>query len=140
MSDDNNQLASGIELVVGRTDRAVSTELMGALSVNEYGILCRNRQIAISGWSDEMVVNAINYHFGSMEGFKRQMTDAAMNLFGSGWVWLAADTEGRLRIIKEAGGGNPWRHGLIPILGIDCWEHSSPSFLLLVPFNILLPL
>ena len=70
------------------------------------------------------LVNAINYHFGSMEAFKKQMTDAAMNLFGSGWVWLAADTEGRLQIIKEAGGGNPWRHGLTPLLGIDCWEHS----------------
>lgn len=67
---------------------------------------------------------AINYHFGSMEIFKKQMTDAAMNTFGSGWVWLAIDTEGRLQIIKETGGGNPWRRGLTPLLGIDCWEHS----------------
>lgn len=70
------------------------------------------------------LVNAINYHFGSMEAFKRQMTDAAMSVFGSGWVWLAIDDEGRMQIVKEAGGGNPWRRGLIPLLGIDCWEHS----------------
>lgn len=70
------------------------------------------------------LTDAINYHFGSMEAFKRQMTDAAMSVFGSGWVWLAVDTEGRLQIVKEAGGGNPWRRGMTPLLGIDCWEHS----------------
>lgn len=70
------------------------------------------------------LTNAINYHFGGMETFKRQMTDAAMNVFGSGWVWLVADTEGRLLIVTESGGGNPWRRGQRPILGIDCWEHS----------------
>ncbi len=70
------------------------------------------------------LTNAINYHFGSMEVFKKQMIEAAMNVFGSGWVWLVIDTEGRLQIVKEAGGGNPWRRGLTPLLGIDCWEHS----------------
>lgn len=70
------------------------------------------------------LVNAINYHFGSMDAFKRQMTDAAMSFFGSGWVWLVIDNEGRMQIVKEAGGGNPSRRGLIPLLGIDCWEHS----------------
>ena len=70
------------------------------------------------------LVNAINYHFGSMEIFKKQMTDAAMNVFGSGWVWLVIDLEGRMQIVEEPGGGNPWWHGLIPLLGIDCWEHS----------------
>lgn len=72
----------------------------------------------------QRITNAINYHFGNMEIFKKQMVEAAMSIFGSGWVWLAIDTEGRLQIVKEAGGGNPWRRGLTPILGIDCWEHS----------------
>ena len=70
------------------------------------------------------LVNAINYNFGGLEAFKRQMTDAAMSLFGSGWVWLVIDDEGRMQIVKESSGGNPWRRGLTPLLGIDCWEHS----------------
>ena len=70
------------------------------------------------------ITHAINYHFGGMEAFKKQMNEAAMSIFGSGWVWLAMDTEGRLVIVKESGGGNPWRRGMTPILGIDCWEHS----------------
>ena len=72
----------------------------------------------------QRLVNAINFHFGGMDAFKKQMAEASMTLFGSGWVWLAMDTEGRLLILKESGAGNPWRHGLTPILGIDCWEHS----------------
>ncbi|MBQ8342276.1 MAG: MBL fold metallo-hydrolase [Clostridia bacterium] len=52
---------TGIELVFGRTDRAISADLLGALSVNEYGVLCHKGQIAIGGWSDEMVVNATNH-------------------------------------------------------------------------------
>ena len=72
----------------------------------------------------QRLVNAINYHFGSMEIFKRQMIEAAMSVFGSGWVWLTIDPEGRMQIVKEMGGGNPWRHGQVPLLGIDCWEHS----------------
>ena len=70
------------------------------------------------------LANAINYTFSSMEVFKKQMVEAAMSVFGSGWVWLAIDTEGRMQIVKESGGGNPWRRGLTPLLGIDCWEHS----------------
>lgn len=70
------------------------------------------------------LTNAINFHFGSMDIFKKQMTEAAISVFGSGWVWLAMDTEGRLQIVKEMGGGNPWRRGMTPLLGIDCWEHS----------------
>ena len=70
------------------------------------------------------LMHAVNYHFGSMDIFKKQMIDAAMSVFGSGWVWLVVDTEGRLQIVKEMGGGNPWRHGMTPLLGIDCWEHS----------------
>ena len=61
LADSISQGSTGIELLIGRTSRAVSEELLGTLAVNEYGVLCRNRQIAIGGWSDEMVVNAINH-------------------------------------------------------------------------------
>jgi Fe-Mn family superoxide dismutase len=40
-------------------------------------------------------------NFGSAEAFKEQFTKAALGLFGSGWVWLAADKEGKLFILPE---------------------------------------
>lgn len=67
---------------------------------------------------------AIDRDFGSLEALQTQMNRAAAGLFGSGWVWLATDREGRLSILAEPNAGNPIRSGLIPLLGIDVWEHA----------------
>ena len=70
------------------------------------------------------LADAINDAFGSFEEFKTQFTQAAATLFGSGWAWLSQDKEGHLVITKEPNGGNPVRHGLNPLYGIDVWEHA----------------
>lgn len=62
--------------------------------------------------------------FGSTEAFKEQFTKAAISLFGSGWVWLAANHEGKLFILPEANAGNPLTKGFTPLLVIDVWEHA----------------
>ena len=62
--------------------------------------------------------------FGSISHFKQLFQETAIGLFGSGWVWLSKDASGKLYITQEANGGNPVTHGLIPILGIDVWEHA----------------
>lgn len=63
-------------------------------------------------------------NFGSAEEFHAQFTAAALGLFGSGWVWLAADESGKLSIVPESNAGNPLRRGLRPILVVDVWEHA----------------
>ncbi len=70
------------------------------------------------------LATAINEQFGSFETFQQEFTQAGATLFGSGWVWLAKNTEGKLFIEKEANAGNPVTKGLEPILGFDVWEHS----------------
>lgn len=67
---------------------------------------------------------AIRRSFGNFENFKKQMTEAATTLFGSGWAWLAMDKDGKLVIVKEANGSNPVRQGMKPLLGFDVWEHA----------------
>ena len=67
---------------------------------------------------------AINEQFGSFDKFKEEFNAAGVSVFGSGWVWLAKDANGKLSIEKESGGGNPVTKGLTPILGFDVWEHS----------------
>lgn len=62
--------------------------------------------------------------FGSVEAFKEQFKKAATGLFGSGWVWLAQDGDGKLHIIQESNAGNPMRLGLKPLLTLDVWEHA----------------
>ena len=67
---------------------------------------------------------AINAEWGSFAGFRKEFEAAGVSLFGSGWVWLAADASGKLSITKEANAGNPVTKGLKPLLGFDVWEHS----------------
>ena len=62
--------------------------------------------------------------FGSVETFKEKFKQAAADVFGSGWAWLAQDQNGKLHIISESNAGNPIRAGYKPLLTIDVWEHA----------------
>ena len=67
---------------------------------------------------------AIDAEWGSFEAFKAAFNAAGAAIFGSGWVWLQADAEGKLSIGKYSGADNPVAHGLRPILTFDVWEHA----------------
>ena len=70
------------------------------------------------------LAEAIDRQFGSFDSFKEDFQKQGTTLFGSGWVWLSTDKEGNLRITQEANALNPVRHGLIPLLTFDVWEHA----------------
>lgn len=67
---------------------------------------------------------ALTRDFGSIEEFKTRFKKAAIEIFGSGWAWLAQDNGGTLHIIKESNAGNPMRAGYRPLMTIDVWEHA----------------
>lgn len=67
---------------------------------------------------------AIRSQFGSFDDFKRAFVEAGVNLFGSGWVWLSRDNDGRLFITQGPNAENPLSDGLTPILTFDVWEHA----------------
>lgn len=70
------------------------------------------------------LVAAIDAEWGSFDAFKAAFNAAGAAIFGSGWVWLQADAEGKLSIGKYSGADNPVAHGLRPILTFDVWEHA----------------
>ena len=70
------------------------------------------------------LLKAIEKEWGSFDNFKKEFTSAATSLFGSGWVWLAKDKNGKLYILSESNAGNPLTKGYTPLLGIDVWEHA----------------
>jgi len=63
-------------------------------------------------------------HFGSVEAFQEAFTKAATGHFGSGWAWLVRADGDALSIISTANQENPIAHGLVPLLGLDVWEHA----------------
>ena len=67
---------------------------------------------------------AIERDFGSFEKFKEAFVDAGVGLFGSGWVWLSHDDNGKLFITQGANAENPITNGLTPLLTFDVWEHA----------------
>ncbi len=70
------------------------------------------------------MAEAIVRDFGSFEAFKEEFQKAGATLFGSGWVWLSADKDGKLVITQEANAANPIQKGLKPLLTFDVWEHA----------------
>lgn len=70
------------------------------------------------------LLDAINRDFGSFENFQKEFEQKGVSLFGSGWVWLSADKEGKLVITQETNANNPVTKGLRPLLTMDVWEHA----------------
>ena len=69
------------------------------------------------------LAEAIRRNFGSFEAFKEEFQKKGATLFGSGWVWLSADNNGKLTITQETNAANPVQRGLKPLLTFDVWEH-----------------
>lgn len=67
---------------------------------------------------------AILRDLGGLEAFKQAFTQAALSRFGSGWAWLVVDQSGKLQVVSSANQDSPLQDGLVPILGLDVWEHA----------------
>ena len=63
-------------------------------------------------------------NFGSVEAFKKEFEQKGASLFGSGWVWLSVDKDGKLVITQQKNAENPVTMGLSPLLTFDVWEHA----------------
>jgi Fe-Mn family superoxide dismutase len=61
--------------------------------------------------------------FGGVEQCKKELSQAAVSQFGSGWSWLVQDGD-KLRILKTPDAKNPLTEGVKPLLTIDVWEHA----------------
>ena len=70
------------------------------------------------------LAEAIVRDFGSFEAFKEAFQKGGATLFGSGWVWLSADKDGKLVITQETNAANPIQKGLKPLLTFDVCEHA----------------
>jgi Fe-Mn family superoxide dismutase len=75
------------------------------------------------GAPDGELAQAISDTFDGFDAFKKELADAGVNRFGSGWAWLVHDGSG-LAITSTANQDSPVSDGGTPLLGVDVWEHA----------------
>lgn len=61
--------------------------------------------------------------FGSVDNCKKELANAAVTQFGSGWAWLIQDGD-KLAIAKTSNAETPLTKNSRPLLTIDVWEHA----------------
>ena len=70
------------------------------------------------------LAQAIDAKFGTFDAFKDLFSKSAATRFGSGWGWLCKNENGDLFVTSTPNQDSPFSDGLIPILGLDVWEHA----------------
>merc|ERR1719336_55488 len=71
------------------------------------------------------LLEMINYRFGSVANFKNLFASQTAAVQGSGWGWLvySPDRKG-LEIVTTQNQDPVGALGLVPLLGVDVWEHA----------------
>jgi superoxide dismutase, Fe-Mn family len=70
------------------------------------------------------IAKVITDTFGSFDAFKTQFNEAGSKRFGSGWVWLVRNKEGKFQVMSTPNQDSPLMEGHFPIMGNDVWEHA----------------
>jgi len=90
-----------------------------------HSLLWKNMTPRGGGQPDGELGAAVNEFFGSFDGFKRQLSEAASNIQGSGWGALAWEPLGKRLVVEQVYDhqGNIG-NGTVPLLVLDMWEHA----------------
>lgn len=75
---------------------------------------------------DGPLKDVIEASYGDVESMKKELSAMSVGVQGSGWGWLGYNTKtGRVECVTRAN-QDPLEAttGLVPLLGIDVWEHA----------------
>ncbi|MBI3842431.1 MAG: superoxide dismutase [Thaumarchaeota archaeon] len=71
------------------------------------------------------LADAIKSSFGSFATFKEKFSKDTGGIQGSGWGWLVYNSQsGKVEFTTMPNQTSPRTKGLIPLLGLDVWEHA----------------
>ncbi|MCL4427919.1 MAG: superoxide dismutase [Fe] [Deltaproteobacteria bacterium] len=76
------------------------------------------------GRPDGNLAKAIEIKFGTFDDFKKQFSQTAATLFGSGWAWLVKNHDGSIELMATSNAGTPMTSGKTALLTCDVWEHA----------------
>lgn len=71
------------------------------------------------------LLEAIHHDFGSLQQLTEQLSAQAVAIQGSGWGWLGYNKTKKSLEVQTCANQDPLSTtGLVPLLGIDVWEHA----------------
>ena len=77
------------------------------------------------GYPEGALAERIERDFGTFEQFAAHFKAAAKSVEGSGWGWLVHEpVSGRLLVIQGEKQQDMMMTGVVPLLGVDVWEHA----------------
>jgi Fe-Mn family superoxide dismutase len=76
------------------------------------------------GKADGDVLAAIDRDLGGLEKMQNDFNAAGGRVFGSGWVFVTVDKDGKLAIETRPNQDNPMMDGKRALFGNDVWEHA----------------
>ncbi len=75
-------------------------------------------------YPSDALLDCIFRQFGSMVNLKKEMLQAGLNQFASGWLWLVHEGKD-LKVMTTPNAQTPLTNAVLtPLLGIDLWEHA----------------
>lgn len=88
-------------------------------------MITHNYTICISFFAAALM-KQIEEDFGCLEEMKKRLSETTVAIQGSGWGWLGYDQKTKGLKIATCANQDPLQAttGLIPLLGIDVWEHA----------------
>jgi Fe-Mn family superoxide dismutase len=119
-----------LEEIVRRSARAAPADPAARAVFNNaaqawnHAFYWRSLRPAVRGGRPQgALAERVDSVFGSHERFKDLFKAAALQVFGSGWVWLVED-DGALEIVATGNADTPIVRGQHPLLVLDVWEHA----------------
>lgn len=125
-----NAAKEQLDEAVAKQDTNKIISLQGALRFNggghiNHSIFWKNLSPDRSEPSDKLK-SAIIKDFKSLDNLKAELKVAAVGVQGSGWAWLGLNKKtGNLQVV-QCPNQDPLQAttGLVPLFGIDVWEHA----------------
>ncbi len=115
--------------ILGNIDQ-VPAEQKGAINFNGGGydnhkLFWHNMKANGGGEPGGALADAINASFGNFADFKEKFSSTTAVLQGSGWGWLVYNpSSSKVEYQKMPNQTSPRTKGLVPLLGLDVWEHA----------------
>lgn len=70
------------------------------------------------------LAEAITREFGSFDALKTSFNRAGAGVFGSGWVFVTVNKDGKLALVAKPNQDTPLMDGTRVLMGNDVWEHA----------------